>query len=88
MNYTGKEDKAPGTGAGLRHYIGVLDPATGQLQVVEAKKMVIRGSVRAREASDDAMRGVSVKNVSYSCLLFLWKVGMPRECCMLLTRPR
>ncbi|KAI3399063.1 hypothetical protein diail_7863 [Diaporthe ilicicola] len=60
VDYTAREDKpSAGAGAGqplLRHYIGLFDPASGQLQLVEAKKMVIRGSVRAQQAPQEDMQ--------------------------------
>ncbi|KFA47331.1 hypothetical protein S40293_06052 [Stachybotrys chartarum IBT 40293] len=48
IDYTGKEEAPRGL---LNHYLGIYDPQTGKLQVVEAKKMVIRPSVRARQAT-------------------------------------
>lgn len=30
----------------LKHYVGVYDPETGELQVVEARKMVVRSCLR------------------------------------------
>ncbi|KAL1849645.1 DNA-directed RNA polymerase I subunit rpa49 [Diaporthe australafricana] len=60
VDYTAREDKpSAGVGAGqplLKHYIGLFDPASGQLQLVEAKKMVIRGSVRAQQAPQEDMQ--------------------------------
>jgi DNA-directed RNA polymerase I subunit RPA49 len=35
----------------LKHYVGVYDPETGNLEVMEARKMVVRGTVRAHEAA-------------------------------------
>ncbi|KAL2282742.1 hypothetical protein FJTKL_10364 [Diaporthe vaccinii] len=57
VDYTAREDK-PSVGAGqplLKHYVGLFDPASGQLQLVEAKKMSIRGSVRAQQAPQEDM---------------------------------
>lgn len=65
VDYTAREDK-PAVGAGqplLKHYIGVYDPASGQLQLVEAKKMVIRGSVRAQQAPEEDMQSRRLKQV-------------------------
>lgn len=53
----------------LNHFLGIYDPKTGKLQVVEAKKMVVRGTVRAKQASDAAMGERTTKQVrilSYS----------------------
>lgn len=57
VDYTAREER-PSAGAGqplLKHYVGLFDPASGQLQLVEAKKMVIRGSVRAQQAPQEDM---------------------------------
>lgn len=66
VDYTAREDK-PAVGAGqplLKHYIGVYDPASGQLQLVEAKKMVIRGSVRAQQAPEEDMQSRKLKQTT------------------------
>ena len=68
VDFTGKEDSALSTDAALQHYVGIYDPATGELQVVNAKKMEIRGTVRARDATKDQMTGVPVRKVCFECL--------------------
>jgi DNA-directed RNA polymerase I subunit RPA49 len=55
LDYTAKEDRFLGGQPILRHFIGIYDPKTGKLEVAEAKKMVIRGVVRARKAANEAM---------------------------------
>ncbi|KAF4956429.1 hypothetical protein FSARC_11565 [Fusarium sarcochroum] len=51
LDYTVKSDGTRGSKPALNHFVGIYDPKTGKLQVVEAKKMTIRGSVRAKQAS-------------------------------------
>lgn len=64
LDYTAREDK-PKTGDSLlKHYIGVFDPQSGKLNIIEAKKMVVRGVVRSRQAEDEAMAEQTVKYVS------------------------
>jgi DNA-directed RNA polymerase I subunit RPA49 len=60
LDYTAREEDAGGADALLKHYIGVYDPETGNMEVVEARRMVIRGSVRAHQASaeDQALPSV------------------------------
>ncbi|KAI1777783.1 RNA polymerase I associated factor, A49-like protein [Hypoxylon cercidicola] len=53
LDYTAKEDGPGGRESHLKHYIGVFDPQTGQLSVVEAKKMAVRGVVRSQEAPEE-----------------------------------
>ncbi|CAJ2506207.1 Uu.00g003370.m01.CDS01 [Anthostomella pinea] len=54
MDYTVKEEGPGGRESHLKHYIGVFDPKTGQLSVVEAKKMAIRGVVRSQQPPEEA----------------------------------
>lgn len=63
LDYSAQEDKPKGGQSLLKHYIGLFDPASGQLQLVEAKKMVIRGSVRAQQAPEEAMQSQKLSNV-------------------------
>lgn len=50
LDYTAREEEAGGKDALLKHYVGVYDPETGKLEVMEARKMVVRGVVRAQQA--------------------------------------
>lgn len=50
LDYTAQEEEAGGADALLKHYVGVYDPETGKMEVMEARKMVVRGSVRAQQA--------------------------------------
>ncbi|KAF8865909.1 RNA polymerase I associated factor, A49-like protein [Acephala macrosclerotiorum] len=51
LDYTAREEEAGGADSLLKHYVGVYDPETGKMEVIEARKMVVRGSVRAHQAS-------------------------------------
>ncbi|KAK2628475.1 hypothetical protein QTJ16_001578 [Diplocarpon rosae] len=53
LDYTAREEDAGGADALLKHYVGVYDPATGRMEVVEARKMIVRGSVRAQQATTE-----------------------------------
>lgn len=33
----------------VKHYVGVYDPETGEMQVVEARGMSVRGTLRSEE---------------------------------------
>ncbi|OAA55064.1 a49-like, RNA polymerase 1 associated factor [Niveomyces insectorum RCEF 264] len=61
VDFVGKENRSESADASLQHYIGIFDPATGQLQVIEAKKMEIRGTVRAREAPEEEVQGTPAR---------------------------
>ncbi|OTB20473.1 hypothetical protein K445DRAFT_312938 [Daldinia sp. EC12] len=53
LDYTAKEEGPGGRESHLKHYIGVFDPKTGQLEVVEAKKMAVRGVVRSQKPPEE-----------------------------------
>lgn len=53
LDYTAREEEAGGSDALLKHYVGVYNPMTSELEVMEARKMVVRGSVRAQQASEE-----------------------------------
>ncbi|KAI0166099.1 RNA polymerase I associated factor, A49-like protein [Xylariaceae sp. FL1272] len=59
IDYTAKEEGPGGRESHLKHYIGVFDPANGQLSVVEAKKMTIRGLVRSQQPPEEDMQSNS-----------------------------
>jgi DNA-directed RNA polymerase I subunit RPA49 len=63
LDYTAKEETPRGSKPLLNHFIGVYDPKTGKLQVIEAKKMAVRGSVRSKQASAEAMGERNAKQV-------------------------
>ncbi|KAL5614756.1 hypothetical protein BROUX41_004845 [Berkeleyomyces rouxiae] len=48
MDYTAKEDRSSMVNCGVNHFVGVFDPATNTVRFVEAKKMLLRGVVKAR----------------------------------------
>ncbi|KAM0454896.1 hypothetical protein ACHAPV_008037 [Trichoderma viride] len=52
LDYTAREEER-GSKPLLNHYIGIYDPKTGKLQVVEAKKMVVRGAVRSKQVATE-----------------------------------
>ena len=66
MDYTAREEELGGTDALLKHYVGVYDSATGKLEVMEARKMVVRGSVRAHQyTAQDETSMVGLSRVFY-----------------------
>ena len=48
MEYTGREVDTPG----LRHYIGLFDPKSGKVEVIEAKKMLVRAAARSQQLGE------------------------------------
>lgn len=49
LDYIGKEEEIGGRDAVMKHYIGVYDPLTGNLELIEARNMVIRCSIREQQ---------------------------------------
>ncbi|GAP90065.1 putative RNA polymerase I associated factor [Rosellinia necatrix] len=56
LDFTAKEEGPGGRESHLKHYIGVFDPKTGELSVVEARKMAVRGTVRSQQARDEDLQ--------------------------------
>ena len=72
VDYTAKEDGQDGLESHLKHYIGVFDPETGKLDVIEAKKMTVRGVPRAQKAPEDSLASRSAPKVRYPSLALFW----------------
>ncbi|MCJ1400008.1 DNA-directed RNA polymerase I subunit rpa49 [Xylographa trunciseda] len=59
LDYTAREESSGGADDLLRHYVGVYDPATGDIQIMPARKVIVRGTLRSavvpeiREASSE-----------------------------------
>lgn len=68
LDYTAREEQSQNGEGFLRHYIGVFDPKTGELEVVEARKVTVRGSVRSQQAPAEAMSAIESK-VSFTRVL-------------------
>ncbi|KAI1168118.1 RNA polymerase I associated factor, A49-like protein [Nemania serpens] len=57
LDYTAKEEGPGGRESHLKHYIGVFDPETGELSVVEARKMAVRGAVQSQQPDAEDLQG-------------------------------
>ncbi|CAD6563762.1 MAG: DNA-directed RNA polymerase I subunit rpa49 [Alectoria sarmentosa] len=49
LEYTAREESSNGSESHLKHYIGVYDPEAGRLQLVQARKLVIRSTLRSSD---------------------------------------
>lgn len=57
LEYTGCEDRVSRDENKLKSYVGVYDPASGELQIMEACKMELRVSLRdCSEATNDELK--------------------------------
>ncbi|MCJ1420353.1 DNA-directed RNA polymerase I subunit rpa49 [Xylographa parallela] len=52
LDYTAREESSGGADDLLRHYVGVYDPATGDLQIVPVRKVTVRGTLRSTIAPE------------------------------------
>lgn len=79
LDYTAREEELGGTDALLKHYVGVYDPETGNMELMEARKMVLRGSVRAQQATvEDEMSMVGSMVLGTRLTLLMMFVGHAR----------
>lgn len=51
LDYIAREEPAGSAEGLLAHYIGIFDPATSTLDVIPARKMALRGTLRSEEES-------------------------------------
>lgn len=64
LDYTAKEEAGRGSEQLVNHYVAVVDPKTGSMQVIEAKKMVVRAAVRGKQAAEEEVAQKKLKQVS------------------------
>ncbi|KAJ5134239.1 hypothetical protein N7448_000737 [Penicillium atrosanguineum] len=53
MDFTGREGTGEDADSQLKHYIAVVDPERKTWQIVEARRVTLRGAVRSRKPEDD-----------------------------------
>ncbi|KAK7969073.1 hypothetical protein PG996_002487 [Apiospora saccharicola] len=64
VEYTAKEDGDGGVDSHLAHYIGVFDPATGKLDVIQAKKMTMRATPKAQKAPEESAADAAFRTMT------------------------
>lgn len=70
IDYIAREEEGDGNGGLLSHYLGVYDPQSGQLQLVRARKLVLRSSLRSIPTEKEKTpRPTSVSNLSWGTWL-------------------
>ena len=52
LDYVAREEFSDGSEGHLKHYIGVYDPEIGELQLVQARKLIIRSILRSHGSDD------------------------------------
>lgn len=58
LDYTAREEGQSSSEPHLKHYLGLYNPKTGELELIEAKKMVVRATVRENDAQEDEAEDV------------------------------
>ena len=53
IDYTGKEGEST-IDKYRKHYVAIFDPAAGQLEIIEAKKLTVRSTVRQQDPEPDS----------------------------------
>ncbi len=55
IDYTARQEQWKSVDTLVNHFLAVIDPKTGEVEVIQAKKMVVRGTVRLKQAPAEAM---------------------------------
>ncbi|RDW70127.1 hypothetical protein BP5796_08524 [Coleophoma crateriformis] len=63
LDYTAQEEGEGGNDALVKHYVGVYDPETGKVEVMEARKMVVRGVARAQQAATEGEISTNIRDL-------------------------
>ncbi len=71
IDYTARQEQWKSVDTLVNHFLAVIDPKTGEVEVIQAKKMVVRGTVRSKQAPAEAME------VSASKPVWLWFFTVP-----------
>jgi DNA-directed RNA polymerase I subunit RPA49 len=62
-----------------KHYVGVYDPKTGKLEVIEARKMEVRAAVRAHQATEEQVHKVGLEMEGRLSLLLTANSSSPQN---------
>lgn len=54
LDYEGREEEAGGAEPLLKHYVGVFDPVSGELQLVQVRKVAVRGTLRSSKVDESS----------------------------------
>ena len=57
LDYIAREESSNRSESHLKHYIGIHDPETGKLQLVQARKMVVRSTLRSSDKDEKGSDG-------------------------------
>ena len=63
IDYSAREERWKSVDTVLNHFLAIIDPKSGEVEIVQAKKMVVRGTVRSKQAPPEAMEVKKGKQV-------------------------
>ena len=66
LDWIAREETSNGVESQLKHYVGVYDSEKGTLQVLEARKLVVRSTLRSADVSTNTEAQNAGPNVSLS----------------------
>ncbi len=64
LDWTAREETSNGIESHLKHYVGIYDPGKGKLQLIEARKLVVRSTLRSADVSTNTEAQNAVKAAS------------------------
>lgn len=53
MDFVGREGTGEDADSQLKHYVAVVDPERKTWQIIEARRVTVRGAVRSRKPEED-----------------------------------
>ena len=74
LDFTAREEEPL-----LNHYVAIIDPKTGEIEIISAKKMMVRHKVRSKSVLDDSFANRAAKVCLhidfFSSIFFLGEVS-------------
>ena len=63
LDYTAREEMSGAADSLLKHYVGVYDPSSGQVQLVPARRLVMRSTLRSATTLEDDVKEIMPSKV-------------------------
>ena len=68
LDYVAREEPSAGVQSHLRDYLGIYDPATGECQVIPARRLILRSSLKsARGDQEEELQDDEDQNLTVRC---------------------
>lgn len=80
MDFVGREGTGEDADSQLKHYVAVVDPERKTWQIIEARRVTVRGAVRSRKPEEDEEESdeekVCVYNLVYKVVRWYILTGL------------